>query len=134
MNRMTATNVEVSVTLWVVSIGVGLAFVASGAMKLVVSKERLALRGASWVGDFSSGTVIFVGLTEITGGLAIVLPAALGIPSRSAAMAGTAGLIVVMLGAAVVHARRRELGMIIWNVALLALTAVALWDRPAHWY
>jgi len=43
-------------------------------------------------------------------------------------------LIVVMLGAAVVHARRRELGMIIWNVALLALTAVALWDRPAHWY
>ena len=134
MNRMTATNVEVSVTLWVVSIGVGLAFVASGAMKLVVSKERLALRGASWVGDFSSGTVIFVGLTEITGGLAIVLPAALGTPSRLAATAGTAGLIVVMIGAAVVHARRREPGMIVLNVALLALTAIALWDRPGYWH
>jgi uncharacterized membrane protein YphA (DoxX/SURF4 family) len=131
MNRTTATTVEVSVTLWVISIGMGLAFVASGAMKLVVSKRRLALRGASWVDDFSSGTVTFVGLTEIAGGLAIVVPVALGIPSRLAAAAGTAGLIVVMLGAAVVHARRREPGMIALNLALLALTAAALWDRTS---
>ena len=133
MNRTTATNVEVSVALWVVSIGMGLAFVASGAMKLVVSKKRLALHGASWVGDFSSRTVIFVGLTETMGGLAIVLPAALGIPTRFAVTAGMAGLIVVMLGAAVVHVRRREPGMIVFNLALLALTAVALWDRPSYW-
>ena len=132
MNRTTATNVEVSVTLWVVSIGMGLAFVASGAMKLVVSKRSLALWGASWVDDFSSGTVTFVGLTEIAGGLAIIVPVALGIPFRLAAAAGTAGLIVVMLGAAVVHARRREPGMIALNLALLALTAAALWDRTNY--
>jgi hypothetical protein len=35
-------------------------------------------------------------------------------------------LIVVMLSAAVAHARRREPGMIVLNLALLALTAVAL--------
>ena len=134
MNRTTATNVEVSVALWVFSIVMGLAFAVDGAMKLVVSKKRLALRGASWVDDFSSGTVIFVGLTEITGGLAIILPAVLGIPARLAVTAGAAGLIVVMLGAAVVHARRREPGMIVLNLALLALTAVALWDRPNSWY
>jgi hypothetical protein len=132
MNRATAANVEVNVALWVVSIGMGLAFAADGAMKLVVSKKRLALRGGSWVDDFSSGRVIFVSLTEITGGLAIVLPAALGIPSRLAATAGTAGLIVVMLGAAVVHARRREPGMIVLNLALLALTAAAIWERPSY--
>lgn len=130
MNRTTATNVEVSVVLWVFSIGMGVAFAAVGAMKLVVSKRRVALRGPSWVDDFSSGTVIFVALTEITGGLAIILPAVLGSPSRLAVTAGAAGLIVVMLGAAVVHARRREPGMIVLNLALLALTAVALWDRP----
>jgi DoxX-like family len=132
MNRVTAANVEVDVALWVVSIGMGLAFAADGAMKLVVSKKRLALRGGSWVDDFSSGRVIFVSLTEITGGLAIVLPAALGIPSRLAVTAGTAGLIVVMLGAAVVHARRREPGMIVLNLALLALTAAAIWERPSY--
>ncbi|MGA7052208.1 MAG: DoxX family protein [Mycobacterium sp.] len=130
MNGTTATNVEVDVTLWVVSMGMGLAFVAFGAMKLVVSKKRLT-RGASWVDDFSSGTIKFVGLTEITGGLAMILPVVLDMPSRLAVTAGTAGLFVVMLGAALVHARRRELGMIVLNLALLALAAVAIWDRPS---
>jgi hypothetical protein len=121
---------EVNVALWVVSIGMGLAFAASGTMKLVVSKKHLALRGASWVNDFSSGTVVFVGFTEITGGLAIILPAVLDIPFRLAVTAGTTGLILVMLGAAMVHTRRREPGMIVLNFVLLALTAVAIWNRP----
>ena len=129
---MTSTNVEVDVALWVVSMGMGLAFTAAGAMKLVLPKEHLVLRGARWVQDFSSGTVKFVGFTEMLGGLAIILPAVLDIPSRLALTAGTAGLIVVMLGAAVVHARRREPGMIVLNFALLALAAAAVCGRPNY--
>ncbi len=129
---MTATNVEANVALWVISIGMGLALTAAGAMKLVVSKKHLILRGAGWVEDFSPGTVRFVGFTEMVGGLAIFLPAVLDIPSRLPLTAGTAGLIVVMLGAAVVHARRREPGMIVLNIALLALAAVAVWGRPCY--
>ena len=115
--------------LWVVSAGIGLVFAVSGAIKLVVPKKRPALGGSSWVNDFSSGTVVFVGLTEITGGLAILAPAVLAISPLLAATVGIAGVIVVMLGAAVVHARRREPGMIILNLALLALTALAVWNR-----
>ena len=74
MNGTAAANVEVDVALWVVSAGIGLVFAASGAIKLVVPKKRLALRGSSWVDDFGSGTVVFVGLTEITGGLAMLPP------------------------------------------------------------
>lgn len=132
VNGMTATNVEANVALWVISIGMGLALTAAGAMKLVVSKKHLILRGAGWVEDFSPGTVRFVGFTEMVGGLAIFLPAVLDIPSRLPLTAGTAGLIVVMLGAAVVHARRREPGMIVLNIALLALAAVAVWGRPCY--
>jgi uncharacterized membrane protein YphA (DoxX/SURF4 family) len=132
MNGTTAMNVEVDVALWILSIAMGLAFAVSGATKLVVSKKRLALRGESWIDDFSSGTVIFVGLTEITGGLAIILPVVLDIPSRLAITVGTAGLILVTLGAAVVHARRREPGMIVLNLALLTLTAAAIWGRPRY--
>jgi hypothetical protein len=117
------------VAIWVVSAGIGLVFGASGAIKLVVPKKRLARRGSSWVDDFSLGTVVFVGLTEIIGGLAMLSPAVLEISPLLAVTVGTAGLIVVMLGAAVVHARRREPGMIILNLALLALTALAIWDR-----
>jgi DoxX-like family len=74
-----------------------------------------ALRGSSWINDFSSAAVMFVGLTEIAGGLAM-FPPVLKISSPLTVTVGTAGLIVVMLGAAVVHARRRESEMIILNV------------------
>nr|BBX79288.1 hypothetical protein MFLOJ_30750 [Mycobacterium florentinum] len=107
----------------------GVAFAAFGAMKLVIPKKHLALRGSSWVDDFSPRTVIFVGLTEVAGGLAMVVPAMLEISSRLTVTLGTVGLIVVMLGAAVVHARRREPGIILLNLALLAFAAIAMWER-----
>ena len=132
MNGTTVANVEVNVALWIVSIGMGLALTLAGAMKVVVSKKHLVLLGAGWVEDFWSGTVRFVGFTELVGGLAIFLPALMVIPSRLAMTAGAAGLIVVVLGAAVVHARRRESGMIVLNFALLALTAVAILGRRSY--
>ena len=132
MNGAAATNVEVNVALWIVSIGMGFAFAIAGVTKLVASKKSLTLRGASWIKDFSPRTVKFVGLTEIMGGLAIILPPVMDIPSRLVLLAGIAGLIVVMLGAAVVHARLRESGMILLNLVLLAFAAVALWDRRSY--
>ncbi len=109
----------------------GLAFIAAGAMKLTLPKRHLTALGAGWVRDFTCGTVRFVGFTEVLGGVAILLPAVFAIPLQAAVAAGTAGLIVVMLGAAVIHARRREPGMIVWNLALLALVAAAVWhQRP----
>lgn len=129
MNEITAPTVEVDVALWVISIGMGVALAAVGAMKLVLSKKRLVLAGAGWVDELGSGTVRFVGATELTGGLALILPPALGIPPQWVLTVGVAGLIVVTLGAAVVHAQRREPGMILLNFALLALAVVALWDR-----
>jgi hypothetical protein len=131
MNGAGATNVEMNVALWFVSIAMGLAFAGAGVMKLVLSKKRL-VRGAGWIEDFSLGTVRFVGLTEMMGGAAIILPAVINIPSRLVLPAGIAGLIVVMLGAAVVHARRREPGMIVLNLVLLALATATLWGRPSY--
>jgi hypothetical protein len=129
MNGTGATNVKVYMALWVFSAGMSLVFAASGAEKLILPKRRLAVRGSSWVDDFSSGTVVFVGLTEMIGGLAMLLPAVFGVAPRVAIPVGIAGVIVVMLGAAVVHARRREPGLITLNLALLAVTALAIWKR-----
>lgn len=123
---------ESSVFLWFISMGMGLAFAAVGTMKLVASKKRLVLWGAGWINEFGPGTVRFVGLTEVVAGLTITLPPVMDIPPRLALSAGIAGLIVVMLGAAVIHARLREPGMIVLNVALLALAAVAFWGRPGY--
>jgi hypothetical protein len=115
LNWTARLSVPMNVALSVVSIAIGLAFTAAGAMKLLVCKERLLRRGAAWVADLSSGAIRFVGITELLGGLAIMLP-----------HAWPAGLTVIALGAAVVHVRRREPGMIALNIALLALAAFAL--------
>jgi DoxX-like family len=129
MNRVLARNVEVDVAFWVVSFGMGLVIAAVGAMKLLVSKEQLALRGAGWVHTLSSGTVRFVGLTEVVGGLAIIVPPLMHVPASSARAAAMAGLLTVIVGAAAVHARRREPAMMVWNFALLAVAATAIWNR-----
>ncbi len=123
---------KVIVAFLVVRIGLGLAFAAVGAMKLVVSKEQLVLRGAGWVDDLSSGTVRFVGFTEMVGSLGMILPVVLDVPPSLVRTAAAAGLLIVMLGAAVVHARRREPAMIVWNLALLALAAIAVWGRSSY--
>jgi hypothetical protein len=117
---------------WIVSIGLGLALAADGAMKLALSKEQLVLRGAIWADEFGSGTVIFVGMTEWLGALGLILPAALDIQRGLALTAAVAGLILVLLGAAVVHERRREASMIVWNFALLALAVAAVWFRSGY--
>jgi hypothetical protein len=132
MNRVIPKNVKVFVAFLVVRIGLGLAFAAVGAMKLVVSKEQLVLRGAGWVDDLSSGTVRFVGFTEMVGGLGMILPVVLDVPPSLVRTAAAAGLLIVMLGAAVVHAHRREPAMIVWNLALLALAAIAVWGRSSY--
>lgn len=117
------------VALWVFSMGLAAAFAAAGATKLVLSKNELVLRGASWVGDFTLGTVRLVGLTEVLAALGMTLPVFLNIPEGWALAAGVAGLIVVSLGAAVIHARRREPVMIAMNVVLLAMAVMSVWGR-----
>jgi hypothetical protein len=129
MNCGVAQYVEVDVAFWVVSIGMGLAIAAVGATKLVVPKEQLALRGAGWVDTLSPGTVRFAGLTEVAGGLAMILPPVLDIPASLARTAAIAGLLTVAVGAAAVHAHRREPAMMVWNFALLAVAATAIWNR-----
>ncbi|MEE6179353.1 DoxX family protein [Mycobacterium sp. 050134] len=120
------------VALLVLSTGLAAGFAAAGTMKLVLSRSQLALRGASWAADFGSGTVRFVGLTELVGAMGILVPVIVSIPQGWSLAAAAAGLIVVSLGAAVIHARRREPAMIVLNVALLAVVAMSVWGRSSR--
>ena len=73
MNGMTATNVEVDVAFWVLSIGMGVAFAASGAMKLVVSRKRLALGVSARRPKRDDGPTLFRGASPLVG-QAVLLP------------------------------------------------------------
>ncbi len=117
-----------NVVLWIVAGVLAAAFLASGLMKIAQPKAKLAESGMGWTEDYSDGAVKGIGALEVLGALGLILPAALDIVPILVPIAAV-GLALVMLGAAVTHARRKENQMIVINVVLLALAAFVAWGR-----
>lgn len=117
-----------NVVLWIIAGLLALAFLGAGLMKLSQPKEKLATSGLAWTEDFSAGAVKGIGALEVLAGIGLILPAALGIVPVLTPLAA-AGLVIVMVGAAVVHARRKEYQGIAINAVLLLLAAVVAWGR-----
>ena len=117
-----------NIALWIVAGLLALLFLGAGAMKLTQPKAKLAAFGLSWTEDFSDNTVKAIGGLEALAGLGLILPAALGILPVLTPLAAT-GLVLVMIGAAITHVRRKEYPVIAANVVLLAAAAFVAWGR-----
>ncbi|MFP8903347.1 DoxX family protein [Streptomyces atacamensis] len=117
-----------NVALWIIAGLLAVAFFLAGLMKVAQPKEKLAASGMAWVDDFPAGGVKAIGVVEVLGAIGLILPGALDIAPVLVPLAAT-GLAVTMLGAAVVHGRRKESQSIGANVILLALAAVVAWGR-----
>lgn len=108
------------IVLWIVAGLLALAFLGAGAMKVTRSKEQLAASGMAWTEDFSAPMVKTIGTLEVLGALGLILPAVTGILPVLVPLAAL-GLAATMIGAIIVHLRRRE--PFIPPVVLLALAA-----------
>ncbi|HZA09073.1 DoxX family protein [Mycobacterium sp.] len=117
-----------NLALWIIAIVLAVGFAASGLMKLFVPKDKLVTAGQGWAADFSPTNIRLIGAIEILGALGLILPAALNIAPILVPLAAV-GLALVMLGAAVTHARRKEIPNIAVNVVLLVLAIVLAWGR-----
>lgn len=115
------------VFLWIVAGLLALAFLAAGGMKLTQPREKLAA-SMGWVEDFSAPMVKLIGGLEVLAALGLILPGLTGIAPVLTPLAA-AGLVLVMIGAIVVHLRRGEHQMIVANAVLLLLAAVVAWGR-----
>ncbi|MFN8530122.1 MAG: DoxX family protein [Anaerolineae bacterium] len=113
--------------VWIVQILLALAFGMAGLMKLTQPKEKLAAR-MGWVNDFSQNMVRAIGLIELVAVLGLILPALTGILPILTPLAA-AGLVLTMIGAIVVHLRRKENALIAVNVVLLLLAAFVVYGR-----
>jgi uncharacterized membrane protein YphA (DoxX/SURF4 family) len=118
----------VNVVLWIVASLLAVAFLAAGAMKMTRSKEQLASSGLAWAEDFSPGMVKLIGLLEVLAAIGLLLPAALDIVPVLVPLAAL-GLVLMMIGAAVVHVRRKEIPGMVPSLVLLVLAAVIAWGR-----
>jgi uncharacterized membrane protein YphA (DoxX/SURF4 family) len=105
------------------------AFLAAGGMKLAQPKEKLAASpNMAWAQDFSPGALKSIGALEVLAAVGLILPAVLGIVPVLVPLAAV-GLILLMIGAAITHARRGESRAIVTNVVLIVLAAVVAWGR-----
>ncbi|ADJ48867.1 DoxX family protein [Amycolatopsis mediterranei S699] len=116
-----------NVTLWILQAVLAAMFGMAGVMKSTQPKDKLAEK-LPWVKDFSPGVVKVIGVAELAAALGLILPAALDIAPVLTPLAAT-GLVVIMLGAIITHARRKEPQAIAFNVVLLIVAAVVAWGR-----
>jgi uncharacterized membrane protein YphA (DoxX/SURF4 family) len=117
-----------NLALWIAAIVLAAGFTGSGLLKLLVPKERLVNAGQGWAQDFSSTSIRLIGVAEVLGAAGLILPAVTHIAPILVPLAAI-GLVLVMVGAAVVHARRKETMNIAVNVVLLALAVFVAWGR-----
>jgi hypothetical protein len=113
-------------TLWIAQIALGTTFILAGTFKAFrYDRARATL---PWVPSVRRGLVRFIGLAELLGGLALILPSVTGVAPILAPVAAVA-LAVTMLLAAAFHAGRRELRVVPLNIVLGALAAFVACGR-----
>lgn len=113
--------------LWVVQVLIGLAFLMAGLGK---STQPIAELGKNmpWALAVPEALVRFIGVSELLGGLGLILPSATRIQPKLTGFAAV-GLVIVMVLAAGFHATRGEYPGIGVNVVLGGLAAFVAWGR-----
>jgi putative oxidoreductase len=114
-------------SLWTLQLLLALAFISAGAMKTTTPYEALALKMA-WVSAVPEGLVRIIGVSELLGGLGLVLPAATRIRPGLTVLAAAA-LTLVMALASGFHLSRGETDAVPINVVLGGLAAFVAWGR-----
>ncbi len=111
-----------NIVLWVLQGVLGAAFIAAGLMKATQPKEKLPA-AMTWTQRYGAGTIKFIGVMELLGGLGLILPWATGIAPVLTPIAAV-GLLVVMLLAAVDHVRAKEYSVLPVNLVLGGIALV----------
>jgi uncharacterized membrane protein YphA (DoxX/SURF4 family) len=117
-----------NVLLWVLQVVLALVFAAAGSMKLAKPRAQVAEALGGWVDEFPAPLLKPLGLVEILAAFGLVLPPAVAtIPDLTPVAAS--GLVAVMVGAVVTHARRSEYPNVAVNLALAAMAVTVAWGR-----
>lgn len=100
-----------------------------GAIKLIVPAATLAAtRAGAWAGDVGGTRVKIIGVLEILAALGLVLPAGAGVAPVLIPVTAVA-VALLMIGAIVLHLRRREPLLVAAPLVYLAAAAFVAWGR-----
>jgi putative oxidoreductase len=116
-----------NIALWVVQVLLAAMFLMAGANKLFQSIAELS-KMLPWVTEVPEGLVRFIGISELLGGLGLLLPSILRIKPNLTPLAAV-GLAVVMVLAAIFHISKGEASVIGINFVVIALALFVAWGR-----
>jgi putative oxidoreductase len=116
-----------NIAFWVVQVLLAASFGMAGFMKMTAPIAELAEKMV-WPGVVPPALVRFIGLSEFTAALGLILPAATRIKPVLTPLAGV-GLVIIMVLAAIFHVTRGEFGALPTNFVYGALAAFVAWGR-----
>ncbi|MBY3989588.1 DoxX family protein [Rhodococcus fascians] len=117
-----------NVVLWILAGVLAAVFVLSGGMKVLGKREDM-IEKTPYVEDFPQGAVRGIGVVEVLGAVGLIVPALTGIPDVLVPLAAS-GLVLVMIGAVVVHLRRGEgVKAAAPAIVFAIISAVVAWGR-----
>lgn len=116
------------IVLWSLQVVLAAVFLLAGGMKLGMAMDALVSNGLAWVKTTPEFLVRLIGLSEVLGGLGLIVPAALNIKPRLTPVA-SALLSLVMLLAVGTHVVRAEYSTMIAPLVLGCLSAFVAWKR-----
>lgn len=127
-------NKAIHITLWVAQVLLAVMFIMAGVMKASQHIETLS-ESLPWVTSVPVGLVRFIGVSELLGGLGLLLPSLFRFKPFLTVWAAI-GLAVVMVLAAIFHVSRGEFSAIGMNVVMMAIFLFIAWGRskkaPIH--
>ena len=117
-----------NIFLWILQALLALAFIAAGYNKAFNTEKAKLQQGMQWMNRIPKGLVTFIGISEILGGIGLILPALTGILPQLTPVAAAA-LALVMVLAVFVHIPHREYSNLIFNLVLFGLAAFIAFGR-----
>jgi len=108
-------------------IGLTCIFLYFGSLKLFMPVDKIEKK-VSWAKDYSPARLKFFGFLEVLGAIGLIVPDQLDVFPILTPVAATF-LAMIMAGAAMVHLRRDEIGMIFINIVLIFLLAGVGFNR-----
>ena len=121
-----------NITLWVLAGVLAVAFIGAGLPKVFQPKEKLVTY-MKWAEPLPPAAVKTLGTLELLAAIGLILPPATGITPVLAPLAAV-GLVIIMAGAIIIHAPKKEVANVAVNALLLILAAIVAWGRfgPYH--
>jgi uncharacterized membrane protein YphA (DoxX/SURF4 family) len=118
MSNSQTNSKSLNTTLWVLQALLGAAFIYFGVMKTFFPTPP----------GMSPAMIRFIGISELAGGIGLILPAALRIQPKLTAWAAI-GLFVIMVLATALHISRAEYSHLALPIFFGVAAALIAWGR-----